>query len=67
MSKNNIDIGKNNIVFSKNNIDIGRNNIVFGSNIKDFFDNIEQYKQKLESLINTNFHIIKQPSILLQT
>ena len=49
----------------KNNYTTDTN--VFKRNIKDFFDNIEQYKQKLESLINTNFHIIKQPSILLQT
>ena len=40
---------------------------VFKQNIKDFFENIEQYKQKLDSLINTNFHIIKQPTVLLQT
>ena len=40
---------------------------VFKQNVKNFFENIEQYKQKLDSLINTNFHIIKQPSVLLQT
>jgi transposase len=40
---------------------------VFKQRIKDFFENIEHYKQKLDSRINTNFHVIKQPSVLLQT
>jgi transposase len=40
---------------------------IFKEKIKDFFNNIEQYKSKLETLINTNFHIIKPLSVLSQT
>lgn len=43
------------------------NDNVFKQKIKDFFENIEQYKQNLQSLSNTKFHIIKQPASLLQT
>lgn len=40
---------------------------VFRQRIDDFFANIEQYKERLDSLINTNFQKLKSPSCDLQT
>lgn len=40
---------------------------VFQQRIQDFFANIGNYKDKLKSLINTNFQIIKTPELVLQT
>ncbi|WP_298363089.1 IS630 family transposase [Runella sp.] len=40
---------------------------VFRQRIRDFFADIGSYRDKLKSLINTNFQIIKTPKLVLQT
>jgi transposase len=43
------------------------NSTIFRQRINDFFDNIQQYKEQLDSLINTKFQKLKSHQRDLQT